>query len=101
RILARKNRTLITENRIGIVQAAAGVDGSNIATDQLALLPVDPDASAAGLRARIREAAGIDVAVIITDTMGRAWRNGQTDVAIGAAGIRVSHPYEGSVDAYG
>ncbi|MYR04973.1 coenzyme F420-0:L-glutamate ligase [Gordonia sp. SID5947] len=101
RVLARRNRTLITENRLGIVQAAAGVDGSNIATDRLALLPADPDASAAALRTRIREVAGIDVAVIVTDTMGRAWRNGQTDVAIGAAGIRVSHPYEGSVDAYG
>ncbi|MFW0786675.1 coenzyme F420-0:L-glutamate ligase [Gordonia sp. CPCC 206044] len=101
RVLARKNRTLITENRIGLVQAAAGVDGSNVAGDQLALLPVDPDASAAGLRRRLRETAGIDVAVIVTDTMGRAWRNGQTDVAIGAAGIRVSHPYDGSVDTYG
>ncbi|AZG48765.1 coenzyme F420-0:L-glutamate ligase [Gordonia insulae] len=101
RVLARKNRTLITENRLGIVQAAAGVDGSNIATDQLALLPLDPDASAARLRGRIKEVAGVDVAVVVTDTMGRAWRNGQTDVAIGAAGIRVSHPYDGSVDTYG
>ncbi|MDL9944034.1 coenzyme F420-0:L-glutamate ligase [Gordonia sp. ABSL11-1] len=101
RVLARKNRTLITENRIGLVQAAAGVDGSNIASDQLALLPVDPDGSAARLRARLRDVAGLDVAVIITDTMGRAWRNGQTDVAIGSAGIAVSHPYDGSVDSYG
>ncbi|MGV9713529.1 coenzyme F420-0:L-glutamate ligase [Gordonia sp. NPDC003424] len=101
RVLARRGRTLITENRIGLVQAAAGVDGSNVAADQLALLPVDPDASAARLRARLADAGGIDVAVVVTDTMGRAWRTGQTDVAIGAAGIRVIHPYEGSVDAYG
>jgi coenzyme F420-0:L-glutamate ligase/coenzyme F420-1:gamma-L-glutamate ligase len=101
RVLARKNRTLITENRNGLVQAAAGVDGSNVATDQLALLPVDPDLSAAGLRRRIHELADLDVAVVVTDTMGRAWRNGQTDVAIGSAGVAVSHPYDGSVDAHG
>lgn len=101
RVLARKNRTLITENRIGLVQAAAGVDGSNVANDQLALLPVDPDGSAALLRGALRELGGVEVAVIVTDTMGRAWRTGQTDVAIGSAGIRVTHPYDGSVDAYG
>ncbi|WP_238420078.1 coenzyme F420-0:L-glutamate ligase [Gordonia sp. 'Campus'] len=101
RVLARKNRTLITENRLGLVQAAAGIDGSNVRSDQLALLPEDPDRSAAQLRRAIGEAAGIDVAVLITDTMGRAWRTGQTDVAIGAAGIAVTHPYEGGVDDYG
>lgn len=100
RVLARKGRTLITENKLGLVQAAAGIDGSNVATDQLALLPEDPDASARQLRDELR-ALGIDVAVIVTDTMGRAWRNGQTDVAIGAAGIAVNHPYDGGVDAYG
>lgn len=101
RVLARKNATWITENRNGLVQAAAGVDGSNVARDQLALLPLDPDASAAALRARLAEVTGVRVAVIITDTMGRAWRTGQTDVAIGSAGIAVSHAYDGSVDAYG
>ncbi|MFW0792586.1 coenzyme F420-0:L-glutamate ligase [Gordonia sp. CPCC 205515] len=101
RVLARKNRTLITENRNGLVQAAAGVDGSNVASDELALLPVDPDGSATRLRTRLKELGGIDVAVVVTDTMGRAWRTGQTDVAIGAAGIRVTHPYDGSVDTYG
>lgn len=101
RVLARRGRTLITENRNGLVQAAAGVDGSNVATDQLALLPVDPDGSAARLRARLTDLAGLDVAVIVTDTMGRAWRTGQTDVAIGAAGIRVTHAYEGATDSYG
>ena len=101
RVLARKNATWITENRNGLVQAAAGVDGSNVARDQLALLPLDPDASAARLRRRIAEISGRTVGVIITDTMGRAWRTGQTDVAIGAAGIAVSHGYDGSVDGYG
>lgn len=101
RVLARKNRTLITENALGIVQAAAGVDGSNVDTDQLALLPVDPDASARGLRTAIAELLGVQVAVVVTDTMGRAWRNGQIDAAIGAAGIAVTHPYDGTVDRHG
>jgi len=101
RVVARKNRTLITENKLGIVQAASGVDGSNVGSDELALLPVDPDASAASLRASLRARLGVEVAVLITDTMGRAWRIGQTDAAIGAAGIAVTHPYEGTVDEYG
>lgn len=101
RVLARRNRTLITENRNGLVQAAAGVDGSNVPTDRIALLPVDPDASARSLRQAITAAGGPTVAVIVTDTMGRAWRTGQTDVAIGAAGIAVTHPYEGAVDGHG
>lgn len=101
RIVARRNRTLITANRNGLVQAAAGVDGSNVRTDQIALLPLDSDASAAGLRARLADEFGLSVAVIVTDTMGRAWRTGQTDVAIGAAGIAVSHAYDGVDDGYG
>lgn len=101
RIVARKGRTLITENRLGIVQAASGVDGSNVDGDELALLPVDPDASAAALRSELRDRLGVTVAVLITDTMGRAWRVGQTDQTIGASGIAVTHPYEGSVDEYG
>ncbi|OBJ00084.1 coenzyme F420-0:L-glutamate ligase [Mycobacterium alsense] len=101
RVLARKGQTLITENRLGLVQAAAGVDGSNVGRDELALLPLDPDASAAALRAALRERLGVDVAVVVTDTMGRAWRNGQIDAAVGAAGLRVLHNYSGSVDAHG
>jgi len=101
RVLARKGRTLITENRLGLVQAAAGVDGSNVGRDELALLPVDPDASAAALRTGLRERLGVDVAVIITDTMGRAWRNGQIDAAVGAAGLAVLHGYSGAVDRHG
>lgn len=101
RVLARKGKTLITENALGLVQAAAGVDGSNVGATELALLPVDPDGSAATLRARLRERLGVTVGVLITDTMGRAWRTGQTDVAIGAAGVEVLHAYAGAHDAHG
>ncbi|AYE98637.1 coenzyme F420-0:L-glutamate ligase [Mycobacterium paragordonae] len=101
RVLARKERTLITENRLGLIQAAAGVDGSNVGRTELALLPLDPDASAAALRAGLRERLGVTVAVVITDTMGRAWRNGQIDAAVGTAGLAVLHNYSGAVDRHG
>ena len=101
RVLARKGRTLITENGLGVVQAASGVDGSNIGTDELALLPIDPDGSAAALRAGLSDKLGVTVGVVITDTMGRAWRNGQTDAAVGAAGLAVLHSYAGAVDRHG
>ncbi|WP_167759453.1 coenzyme F420-0:L-glutamate ligase [Mycobacterium sp. PS03-16] len=101
RVLARKGRTLITENAIGLIQAAAGVDGSNVDTRELALLPVDPDGSAARLRDGLRKRLGVTVGVVITDTMGRAWRNGQIDAAIGAAGLTVLHGYSGARDAHG
>jgi coenzyme F420-0:L-glutamate ligase/coenzyme F420-1:gamma-L-glutamate ligase len=101
RVVARVNRTLITENRLGIVQAAAGVDGSNVEARELALLPEDPDASAAALARELRRLTGARVAVVVTDTMGRAWRTGQIDMAIGAAGLRVSVGYDGAVDRQG
>lgn len=101
RVLARKGRTLITENAIGLVQAAAGVDGSNVGSTELALLPVDPDRSAATLREGLRERLGVTVGVVITDTMGRAWRTGQTDFAIGASGLTVLQGYAGSRDRHG
>lgn len=101
RVLARKGKTLITENAIGLIQAAAGVDGSNIDAAELALLPVDPDGSAAAIRDGIATHLGVRVGVIVTDTMGRAWRNGQTDVAIGAAGLTVLHGYAGAHDPHG
>src|SRR5690606_35088662 len=101
RVLARKGRTLITENKLGIVQAASGVDGSNVERDELVLLPSDPDASARALRDGLAGRLGVSVAVVITDTMGRAWRNGQTDAAIGAAGLRVLHDYAGAIDGQG
>lgn len=101
RVLATRGRTLITESRLGIVQAASGVDASNVARDELALLPLDPDGSAAALRTRLHELLGVRVAVVLTDTMGRAWRVGQTDTAIGAAGLAVLHRYAGGTDAHG
>lgn len=100
-ILARRGRTLITENRIGVVQAASGVDASNVSQDQIALLPEDPDASARSIRDGIESRLGVRVAVVVTDTMGRAWRVGQTDAAIGSAGMAVVHRYAGSVDSQG
>lgn len=101
RVIARMGRTLITENPLGIVQAASGVDASNVAGDAIALLPADPDASAAALRSGLRERLGVEVAVVVTDTMGRAWRLGQTDFAIGSSGLRVLHSYAGAVDGQG
>lgn len=101
RVLARKGKTLIVASKLGIVQAAAGVDGSNVRRDELALLPANPDASAAGLRAELARLLGVDVAVVVTDTMGRCWRVGQTDVAIGAAGLTAVHRYAGASDAAG
>lgn len=101
RVLARKGRTLITANRWGLVQAAAGVDGSNVGSTELALLPDDPDLSAARLRAELRNKLGINAGILITDTMGRAWRNGQTDAAIGSSGLPVLQSYAGAVDNHG
>jgi coenzyme F420-0:L-glutamate ligase/coenzyme F420-1:gamma-L-glutamate ligase len=101
RIVARKGRTLITENRLGIVQAASGIDGSNVDGGELALLPENPDASAAALRTALGSLLGVTVAVVVTDTMGRAWRIGQTDAAIGAAGLGVVHAYAGAEDGQG
>lgn len=101
RVVARKGRTLITENRLGIVQAASGIDGSNVDRAELALLPEDPDASAARLRDALAASLGVAVGVVITDTMGRAWRIGQTDAAIGSAGVAVVHAYAGAEDNQG
>ncbi|KZF12811.1 MAG: coenzyme F420-0:L-glutamate ligase [Rhodococcus sp. (in: high G+C Gram-positive bacteria)] len=101
RIVARKGRTLITENRLGIVQAASGIDGSNVDGAELALLPEDPDKSASALRNSLAQLLGVSVGVVVTDTMGRAWRIGQTDAAIGSAGLAVVHAYAGAEDSQG
>jgi coenzyme F420-0:L-glutamate ligase / coenzyme F420-1:gamma-L-glutamate ligase len=93
--------TQIVETRHGLIMAAAGVDTSNV-PDGIALrLPEDPDASARAMCAGLRERLGIMLGVIITDTMGRPWRVGQTDVAIGAAGVMVTDDMRGGVDANG
>jgi coenzyme F420-0:L-glutamate ligase len=101
RVVARRGELRIVETRHGLVLAAAGVDASNVARNELALLPVDPDASADLLRESLRERLGVDVGVIITDTMGRAWRNGLTDVAIGVSGITAVTDPRGRTDVYG
>jgi len=100
RLVAQMGRTKIVENRLGIVAAAAGIDASNVLPDEIALLPDDPDASASRLRDAFA-ARGLDVGVIITDTQGRAWRLGVTDVAIGAAGLAVLADHRGDADRHG
>ncbi|MBV9025539.1 MAG: coenzyme F420-0:L-glutamate ligase [Streptomycetaceae bacterium] len=99
RVVARRGPLRIVENRQGLVMAAAGVDASNTPAGTVLLLPEDPDASARRIRAGLREVLGVEVAVILTDTFGRPWRNGLTDVAIGAAGLRVLDDLRGSRDA--
>lgn len=101
RVVARRGTLRIVENRQGLVMAAAGVDASNTAAGTVLLLPVDPDASARAVREGLRDALGVDVGVIVTDTFGRPWRAGLTDVAIGAAGVRVLDDLRGGSDAYG
>ena len=101
RVAASGHTTRIVENRLGIIAAAAGVDASNTPDGTVLLLPIDPDASARALAAGLREATGAEVGVIISDTLGRAWREGQTDAAIGAAGIRVFDDLRGGTDAEG
>jgi coenzyme F420-0:L-glutamate ligase/coenzyme F420-1:gamma-L-glutamate ligase len=81
--------------------AAAGVDASNTPSGTVLLLPEDPDASARAIRSGLRDALGVDVGVLVTDTFGRPWRAGLTDVAIGAAGVRVLDDLRGGTDAYG
>ncbi|MCX5265482.1 coenzyme F420-0:L-glutamate ligase [Streptomyces sp. NBC_00199] len=101
RVVARRGALRIVENRQGLVMAAAGVDASNTPSGTVLLLPEDPDASARALRNGLRDALGVDVGVLVTDTFGRPWRAGLTDVAIGAAGVRVLDDLRGDTDAYG
>lgn len=101
RDVARRGRTRIVETRHGFVAANAGVDTSNIDKDTVALLPLDPDTSARDLREGLRERVGVDVAVIVTDTFGRPWRFGLTDVALGVAGMAALRSLVGEVDPYG
>lgn len=101
-IVRQRGPVLITETRHGFVCANAGIDASNVGPEgTVCLLPLDPDASAQGIRSRLRAAIGGDVAVIISDTFGRAWREGHTNVAIGLAGMLPFADYVGQVDAFG
>lgn len=100
RVVARRGGTRVVENHLGLVMAAGGVDSSNVAPGHVVLLPRDPDASARRLREDLRARRGVDVAVVVTDTVGRAWRHGQTDLALGAAGIDPVGAVPGT-DSYG
>lgn len=101
RVVATRGATRIVENRLGVVGAAAGVDASNTPEGTVLLLPIDPDASARALCAALRERFGVPLGIIVSDTLGRAWRVGQTDLAIGAAGVQVVDDLRGGVDAQG
>jgi len=101
RVVARRGRLVIAETRHGLVGANALVDASNAGGDRLVLLPADPDASAARLRADLAALDGHDVAVVVTDTLGRPWRLGQTDVAVGLAGMGALDDWRGRADGDG
>ncbi|MGW3893119.1 coenzyme F420-0:L-glutamate ligase [Micromonospora chokoriensis] len=101
RVVASRGPTRIVQTHHGFVMASAGIDASNVDKTQLVLLPVDPDASARSLREALRERYELDVAVIISDTMGRPWRNGLTDVALGVAGMAAIRDHRGEIDPYG
>ncbi len=101
RVVAVRGGTRIVRNRLGLVMAAAGVDASNTEPGTVVLLPADPDASARALRARLRELTGRNVAVVVSDTAGRAWRTGQTDIAVGVAGLEPLDDLSGRTDPHG
>jgi coenzyme F420-0:L-glutamate ligase/coenzyme F420-1:gamma-L-glutamate ligase len=101
RVVARRGPTTIAQTRHGFVMAAAGVDESNTEPGTVVLLPPDPDESARGLRKALRDRLGVRLGVIVTDTMGRAWRSGQTDTAIGAAGVLPARDHRGEMDTFG
>jgi coenzyme F420-0:L-glutamate ligase/coenzyme F420-1:gamma-L-glutamate ligase len=101
RVVASRGATLIVRTRHGLTLAAAGVDASNVANGSVLPLPPDPDGVARDIRATIRERSGVQLAVVISDTAGRAWRVGQTDIAIGCAGLAPFDSFSGRDDAYG
>ncbi len=101
RVLRRRGDLLITETRHGFVCANSGVDLSNVERGQAALLPVDSDRSARKLRDGLRARLGVSVGIVITDTVGRTWRQGLTDVAIGCAGVAAVVDLRGTEDALG
>ncbi|MGE3911925.1 MAG: coenzyme F420-0:L-glutamate ligase [Chloroflexota bacterium] len=102
KVVRKERGILISETRHGFICANAGVDGSNLAeATEVSMLPIDSDVSADGIRAAIRERTGAEVAVIISDTFGRPWRQGQTNVAIGVSGMQVVRDYRGQTDSAG
>ncbi|WP_416956487.1 coenzyme F420-0:L-glutamate ligase [Nocardioides sp. T5] len=101
RLVARRGVVRIVRNRLGLTMAAAGVDASNVPVGSVVLLPLDPDRSARTLRGEVHRRTGTNVGVVVTDTSGRAWREGQTDIAIGAAGLLVAEDFAGRTDDHG
>jgi coenzyme F420-0:L-glutamate ligase/coenzyme F420-1:gamma-L-glutamate ligase len=101
RILRRRDELIMTETRHGFVCANAGVDLSNVETGRAALLPLDPDRSARRIRDGLRARAGVTVGVVVSDTFGRTWRRGSTDVAIGVAGVAGVVDLRGTTDQRG
>ena len=102
RVVRTRPPLVIAETRHGFVCASAGVDSSNAPeTGTVVLLPLDPDASAERLRSRLAERTGVDVGVVVTDSFGRAWRQGTTDVAVGVAGVRALLDLRGEWDRTG
>jgi coenzyme F420-0:L-glutamate ligase len=101
RVVAARDQLRIVETRHGLVLAAAGVDASNVARNELALLPADPDRSAAALREALYDQLGVTVGVVISDSMGRPWRAGITDNAIGVAGVTAIFDARGRIDVHG
>ncbi len=101
RVVARRGPTTIAQTRHGLVLAAAGVDESNTAPGTVVLLPEDPDESARRIRKALHGRSGVTIGVLVTDTMGRPWRAGQTDCAIGAAGVIPVRDHRGEPDSFG
>jgi coenzyme F420-0:L-glutamate ligase / coenzyme F420-1:gamma-L-glutamate ligase len=101
RVLRRSGSLIISETAHGFVCANGGVDASNVPGDTVALLPLDPDLSARRMRASLFNLTGADVGVIVSDTFGRAWRLGQTNIAIGVAGFEPFVDYRGTKDSFG
>lgn len=101
RVVAQRGDTRIVQTRHGLVMAAAGTDTSNTSPGTVLLLPVDPDLSARTLRTALKDRYDVNVGIVITDTLGRPWRNGQTDLAIGAAGVQVIEDLRGTTDSHG
>lgn len=100
-ILRRRGDLIIAQTRHGFICANAGVDRSNVTNDRAVLLPVDSDRSAHGIRMRVNQITGFDVPVIVSDTFGRPWRHGQTDIAIGVSGLKAIDDHKGRPDANG
>ena len=101
RVVRASHGVIITRTKQGLVCANSGIDQSNVGKGSVALLPVDPDRSARNLRRVLEKRTGRRLAVVVSDTFGRPWRRGQTDVAIGCSGIKPLFSYKGKTDSYG